>query len=61
MSEYRLARRTLIAGAGLGGGFGAALGLAARLGIGPAQADPTATQAATADVWSGEYWANKAP
>src|SRR5579885_142302 len=50
MSEYRLARRTLIAGAGLGGGFGAALGLAARLGIGPAQADPNAPQAATADA-----------
>ncbi len=51
MNEYSIARRTLIAGAGLG--FGAGL-----IGGGaPARAETT--EPATGNIWSGEYWANK--
>jgi pimeloyl-ACP methyl ester carboxylesterase len=46
MNEYSVARRTLIAGAGLGLGAG----LIGGVGI----AEP-----ATGNIWSGEYWANK--
>src|SRR5579872_1354519 len=48
MSPRRLARRTLIAGAGLAG-------LAARM----AAAAPEAARDGSAAIWSNEYWADK--
>jgi pimeloyl-ACP methyl ester carboxylesterase len=53
MDHPHLARRTLIANAGLGLGAGLASSIA------PAHAEVVAAQAAAADVWSGEYWAQK--
>jgi alpha-beta hydrolase superfamily lysophospholipase len=52
MTDHPVARRTVIKNAGLGIGAGLTSGIA------PAQAD-TAAQAATAAIWSGEYWAQK--
>jgi len=48
MNDRPIARRTLIAGAGLGIGAGL---------IGGAQAETA--EPAAANIWSGEYWANK--
>ncbi len=55
MNEYSIARRTLIAGAGLGAGLAFGTGL---FGAGaPARAD--AAEPAAGNIWSGEYWAKK--
>src|ERR1700756_1287182 len=55
MNDHRIARRTLIAGAGIGAGWGA--GLVA--GFAPAQAEPAAATGSEANLWSHDYWANK--
>ncbi len=52
MNNEHLARRTVLAGAGLGLGAGLVSGIA------PAQAESAAAQPAGA-AWSGEYWAHK--
>jgi pimeloyl-ACP methyl ester carboxylesterase len=51
MTDQPVARRTVIKSAGLGIGAGLASGIA------PAGAQ--AAEAAAADIWSGEYWAQK--
>ncbi|HUD87996.1 MAG TPA: alpha/beta hydrolase [Xanthobacteraceae bacterium] len=48
MNQHNIARRTVLAGMGLGLGSGFASGLA-----------PAYAETATADIWSGEYWAYK--
>jgi pimeloyl-ACP methyl ester carboxylesterase len=48
MNEHGMARRTVLAGMGLGLGSGFASGLA-----------PAYAEAAPADIWSNEYWAHK--
>jgi pimeloyl-ACP methyl ester carboxylesterase len=54
MSEHPVARRTVIKGAS----FGIGAGLAS--GITPAQAQAlAATEGASANIWSHEYWAHK--
>jgi alpha-beta hydrolase superfamily lysophospholipase len=54
MNDHRIARRTLIAGIGIGASWGA--GLVG--GLAPAQADP-ATAGSDGSLWSHDYWANK--
>ncbi|MFZ0425161.1 MAG: alpha/beta fold hydrolase [Xanthobacteraceae bacterium] len=56
MNEHRIARRSLIQSAGLG--IGAGLGTSLIPGLTPARAE-TAAQAATAEIWSHDYWAQK--
>jgi pimeloyl-ACP methyl ester carboxylesterase len=56
MSEHRIARRSLIQSAGLG--LGAGLGTSLIPGLTPARAE-TSAQAATAEIWSHDYWAQK--
>jgi alpha-beta hydrolase superfamily lysophospholipase len=51
MTDQPLARRTVIKSAGLGIGAGLASGIA--------PASVQAAEAAPADIWSGEYWAQK--
>jgi pimeloyl-ACP methyl ester carboxylesterase len=53
MTDRPIARRTVIKSAGLGIGAGLVSGLAA------AHAQAAATEAAPANIWSGEYWAHK--
>jgi alpha-beta hydrolase superfamily lysophospholipase len=55
MNEHPIARRTLIKSAGIG--IGAGLGTGFVSGLTPAKADNA--QAATADIWSHDYWAQK--
>jgi alpha-beta hydrolase superfamily lysophospholipase len=56
MNKHRIARRTLIAGAGLGIGAGLGAGLVAAAD--PARAE-TAAPAAAAKIWSHDYWTKK--
>jgi pimeloyl-ACP methyl ester carboxylesterase len=56
MNKHRIARRSLIQSAGLGIGAGLGTGLIA--GLRPARAETTA-QAATVQIWSHDYWAQK--
>src|SRR5271154_3417347 len=51
MNKHQLARRRLIAGAGLGLGTGLVSSLA--------PVELAAAQTAPADIWSSEYWAHK--
>ena len=53
MSDHHLARRTLIAKAGLGLGAGIASGIA------PARAEVATAEPAPSGIWSNEYWAHK--
>jgi alpha-beta hydrolase superfamily lysophospholipase len=53
MDSHQFARRTLIASAGLGIGAGLASGIA------PAHAQVATAELAPADIWSGDYWAQK--
>ncbi len=53
MDHHQLARRTLIASAGLGIGAGLASGLA------PAHAQVAGAATAPSDIWSSAYWAHK--
>jgi alpha-beta hydrolase superfamily lysophospholipase len=53
MSDQVVARRNVIKSAGLGIGAGLVSGFTA------AHAQGSAAQAATAEIWSGEYWAHK--
>jgi alpha-beta hydrolase superfamily lysophospholipase len=53
MTEHSIARRTVIKSAGLG------IGAGLLSGIGAAQAQAAATQAAPDEIWSSEYWAHK--
>jgi alpha-beta hydrolase superfamily lysophospholipase len=53
MADYPLGRRTLIAGASLGIGAGLAAAMA------PLSRQAAAAEGASADIWSGEYWAQK--
>ena len=57
MNKHRIARRTLIQSAGIG--IGAGLGTGLIPGLTPARADGSAAQAATAELWSHDYWAQK--
>ena len=54
MNEHRIARRALIAGAGLG--IGAKLGSDLASGVEPARAEAAT---AAAKIWSHDYWAKK--
>ncbi len=51
MNEYSIARRTLLAGAGLG--------IGTRLLGGVTLAQAQTAEAAAGNIWSGEYWAKK--
>ncbi|MEA2889641.1 MAG: hypothetical protein QOI05_434, partial [Bradyrhizobium sp.] len=51
--DHKLARRTLLKGAGLG----VTAGVVSALGRGPAQA--AAQPSEGGEIWSGEYWAKK--
>jgi alpha-beta hydrolase superfamily lysophospholipase len=53
MTDRPIARRTVIKSAGLGIGAGLVSGIAA------AHAQAAATEAAAANIWSGDYWAHK--
>jgi pimeloyl-ACP methyl ester carboxylesterase len=53
MNDHQIARRRLIASAGLGVGAGLISGLAG------AQAETAVAESQAADIWSHEYWANK--
>lgn len=57
MNNEQLARRTLLASAGLGLGAGLGAGLVS--GMAPAQAETAAAQTAPVSIWSSEYWAHK--
>jgi pimeloyl-ACP methyl ester carboxylesterase len=53
MTDHPIARRTVIKNAGLGLGAGLASGITA------AHVEAGTAQAAPAEIWSGEYWAQK--
>jgi pimeloyl-ACP methyl ester carboxylesterase len=53
MTDYPLARRTLITSASLSIGVGLASG------IGPLRPEVAAAEPAPVDIWSSEYWAHK--
>jgi hypothetical protein len=55
MNEHHISRRSLIRSAGLGIGAGLSAGLISDLA--PARAE---NAAATAELWSHNYWAQKA-
>jgi pimeloyl-ACP methyl ester carboxylesterase len=57
MTKHPIARRTLIQSAGLGISAGLGAGLVS--GLAPAQAQTGGAQAATAEIWSHDYWAQK--
>ncbi len=57
MSHEHVARRTLLASAGLGLGAGLGAGLVSGMAAGQAEAAPA--QAAPGTIWSSEYWAHK--
>ena len=57
MNDHQLARRRLIAGAGLGLGAGLSTGLVSAMA--PTQAQTAGPGPAPDDIWSSDYWAHK--